>query len=61
MQILKALYKDEAGQGTTEYMIIISVVVAAVLAAAYAFMDPFQKGVEQLGANVQKTLGQGFK
>ena len=41
--------KSRSGQSTVEYMLLISVVVIAIVAAAYVFLDPFQSGVEELG------------
>jgi hypothetical protein len=47
------------GQTATEYMLIISVVVIAVVAAAYKFVPLFQQGVEKLGADVKDILSTG--
>lgn len=59
--MLKRLFGDERGQTTSEYMLIIGVIVAALLAAAYLFIPEFQSGVQDLGGNVKSTLGEGFK
>lgn len=48
-----------AGQTATEYMLIISVVVIAVVAAAYKFVPLFQEGVEKLGSDVKDILSTG--
>lgn len=61
MHHLSRLYRDQRGQTTTEYMLIIGVIVAAILAAAYVFVDPFKEGVQTLAKNIKDTLSQGFK
>ncbi len=61
MPTIYRLLKDQRGQTTTEYMLIIGVIVAAILAAAYVFVPKFKEGVTQLGENIKKTLSEGFK
>ena len=67
LELAKSLIRDEEGQTATEYMLIISVIVVAVVAAAYVFIEPFQKGVENLANDVKTILrggvinGQGIK
>ena len=39
------LLKEEEGQSTVEYMLLISVIVIAIVAAAYVFIQPFKDGV----------------
>jgi len=56
---MKNFFRDESGQTATEYMLIISVVVIAVVAAAYVFVEPFQQGVETLGTKVMTILDKG--
>jgi uncharacterized protein (UPF0333 family) len=51
--------KSRSGQSTVEYMLLISVVVIAIVAAAYVFLDPFKSGVEELGNEVSTTLSTG--
>ena len=51
--------KSRSGQSTVEYMLLISVVVIAIVAAAYVFLDPFQSGVEELGDEVGNALNTG--
>ena len=57
--MLKQLLNDEEGQSTVEYMLLISVIVIAIVAAAYVFIDPFKQGVEDLGKDVKKILSDG--
>lgn len=45
------------GQSGTEYMLVISVITIAVVGAAYAFVDPFSQGVNDLGNDVKEILG----
>lgn len=47
------------GQTATEYMLIISVVVIAVVAAAYEFVPLFKAGVKDLGSDVKQMLSNG--
>lgn len=56
---MKNFFADESGQTATEYMLIISVVVIAVVAAAFVFVQPFQDGVNELGTKVMTILGKG--
>lgn len=53
------LRPSRRGQSTTEYMLLISVVVLAILAAAYTFLEPFQDGVGELGNDVSYSLATG--
>jgi len=57
--MIKELLKDEEGQSTVEYMLLISVIVIAIVAAAYVFIDPFKQGVQDLGNDVKKILSDG--
>ena len=59
MKILSSLLKDEEGQSTVEYMLLISVIVIAIVAAAYVFIEPFQQGVLDLANDVKKILSDG--
>lgn len=47
------------GQTATEYMMVVSVVVIAVVGAAYAFVPTFQTGVNELGFDVSHILAKG--
>lgn len=51
--------RSRSGQSTVEYMLLISVVVIAIVAAAYVFLDPFKEGVETLGNDVSTSLATG--
>ena len=60
MNLMKRFVNEEEGQTATEYMLIISVIVVAVVAAAYLFLDPFKKGVNQLANDVKTILNTGM-
>jgi Flp pilus assembly pilin Flp len=53
------LLKDDEGQSTVEYMLLISVIVIAIVAAAYVFIDPFKQGVLDLAKDIKKILSDG--
>jgi Flp pilus assembly pilin Flp len=57
--MIKELLRDEEGQSTVEYMLLISVIVIAIVAAAYVFIDPFKQGVTDLANDVKKILSDG--
>jgi Flp pilus assembly pilin Flp len=59
MNIVSELLRDEEGQSTVEYMLLISVIVIAIVAAAYVFIEPFKQGVQDLGNDVKKILSDG--
>jgi Flp pilus assembly pilin Flp len=59
MNSLRSFLFDETGQTATEYMLIISVVVIAVVAAAFTFVPTFQQGVADLAADVSTILDGG--
>ena len=52
-------WSDEEGQTATEYMLLISVIVIAVVAAAYIFVPTFQAGVSALSVDVSTILDTG--
>ncbi|MCB9758317.1 MAG: hypothetical protein H6739_00615 [Alphaproteobacteria bacterium] len=56
--LLRFLHEEE-GQSTVEYMLLISVIIIAVVAAAYIFMPDFQKGVQALAKDVSSILDSG--
>ncbi len=51
--------RKRSGQSTVEYMMLISVVVIAIVAAAYVFIPYFQEGTEEAGGVVKDALGSG--
>ena len=59
MKTLFELWNDESGQGATEYMLVLAVIVLAILGAAYLFVEPFEQGVKKLGENIKNLLSGG--
>ncbi len=57
--MLANLIRDEEGQSTVEYMLLISVIVIAIVAASYVFIDPFKAGVQNLAEDIKKILSDG--
>ena len=57
--MIRDLLKDEEGQSTVEYMLLISVIVIAIVAAAYVFIEPFRDGVLDLAKDIKKILSDG--
>jgi Flp pilus assembly pilin Flp len=57
--VLNQLIRDEEGQSTVEYMLLISVIVIAIVAAAYVFLEPFRQGVLDLANDVKRILSDG--
>jgi Flp pilus assembly pilin Flp len=57
--IIRDLFRDEDGQSTVEYMLLISVIVIAIVAAAYVFVEPFKQGVQDLANDVKRILSDG--
>ena len=57
--MIRELLRDEEGQSTVEYMLLISVIVIAIVAAAYVFIDPFKQGVLDLAKDIKKILSDG--
>ena len=57
--LIRSFILEEEGQSTVEYMLLISVIVIAIVAAAYVFVPVFQKGAKALGEDVSGILGNG--
>ena len=57
--IIRDLITEEEGQSTVEYMLLISVIVIAIVAAAYVFIEPFKQGVLDLAKDIKKILSDG--
>lgn len=49
----------ERGQTATEYMLVISVIVIALIAGAYVFVPQFKSGVQTLSEDVKQMLATG--
>ncbi len=59
MSLFKKLFKDEGGQTTIEYVLIIGVIVAGALLAAWLFIPAFKDGVKELAASIKSALSKG--
>ncbi len=51
--------RRRGGQSTVEYMLLISVIVIAIVAAAYIFVPIFQEGVDALALDIKDILSSG--
>lgn len=58
--MITELIREEEGQSTVEYMLLISVIVIAIVAAGYIFVDDFKAGVKDLAKDVKKMLSDGM-
>ncbi len=52
---LKKLWSDERGQSTTEYILILSVVVMIAMKFKGAFQSRLMNIVESLGKNIEQA------
>lgn len=53
------ILKNEDGVTTTEFLMVISVMVIAVVAALWAFYPPFSDGVNSWAGKYEAALGDG--
>lgn len=56
MKRILDLFNDESGMAV-EYILIIAVVVAGVIAAAMYFLKPFEEGVTDMGDHLKTKIG----
>ena len=56
---IKRLLRSERGQGATEYMLVISVIVVAVVGSAYTYVPMFRVAVFNMSEQVQMMLDNG--
>jgi Flp pilus assembly pilin Flp len=54
-QKLKALWRDERGQSTTEYILILSVVVMIAMRFKSAFQGKLKTIVDNLGNQIEEA------
>ena len=59
IQLIDRFIWEEEGQSTVEYMLLISVIVIAIVAAAYVFIPTFKSGVQALTEDVSSILDEG--
>jgi Flp pilus assembly pilin Flp len=55
MKLLKNLWNDERGQSTTEYILILSVVVMIAMKFKGAFQGKLMKIVDMLGGKIEEA------
>ena len=55
---LAALIKDEEGQSTTEYILILAVVVLIALKFKEKIGQQIESATDQIGSNIDKALQQ---
>ena len=53
------MIRGRHGQSTVEYMMLISVIVIAIVAASYVFVPIFKGGVEDLAGDVEFSISTG--
>lgn len=51
-----ALWKDDAGQSTTEYILMLSVVVMIAMKFKESFLGKMTGIVDKLGGNIDKVI-----
>jgi Flp pilus assembly pilin Flp len=51
--------RSRAGQSTVEYFLVIAVIVVAMVAVAYSFVDPFSDGYEAMREDARTVLTSG--
>ena len=56
---MKQLYRDESGQTATEYMLLLSIVVLAVVSSGVAFRDAIEEAWETMGERVKEMVSVG--
>ena len=56
--LLKKFWSDERGQSTTEYILILSVVVMIAMKFKSTFGSKLSTIVDQLGTNIQSATDQ---
>ncbi len=57
--MIKALIADDKGQGTVEYILILSLVVVGTTAIVRAIRGTMDKGLLYLGGQIEKDLKTG--
>lgn len=51
--------RTRAGQSTVEYFLVVAVIVVALVAVAYSFVDPFSDGYEAMREDARTVLSSG--
>lgn len=56
---LLGLYRDESGQATTEYIVMLAAIVVGASAMARQILQTLEQGVLRLGGQLEKDLKTG--
>jgi hypothetical protein len=59
LTFFETLYEDESGQGTLEYILILSVTVLGASALAKAILSTLDTGILTFGGQLEKDLHTG--
>lgn len=59
LNFFSSLYEDESGQGTLEYILILSVTVLGTSALAKAILSTLDNGIVTFGGALEKDLHTG--
>lgn len=57
-QVAKRFWRDEAGQSTTEYILILSIVVMVAMRFKSTFMGKMEQATGSLGNNITNIVDQ---
>jgi Flp pilus assembly pilin Flp len=55
--MLKQFIHDEEGQSTTEYILILAVVVMIAMRFRQKIASKIESAADQVGTNIEKTIG----
>ena len=56
LRFLRRFHKDEKGQTATEYMLLLSIVVLAVVSSGVIFRDAVEEAWETMGDRVKDMV-----
>ena len=57
--LMKNLWKDESGQGATEYILLLVVVVALAMMFRGKITETLRSKLEELGSSIGSFTGEG--
>lgn len=58
-KLLESFIRDESGQGTVEYILLLSITVIGAATFARAIINSLDKAVLRVGAQLEKDLKTG--
>lgn len=56
-KLIKRFWQDETGQSTTEYILILSVVVMVAMKFKTAFQSRLLSAVDKMGSQIEGAVG----